>query len=49
MMKQNILAKNLILNTIWFTGNQVTLERTEDEQQRAEYTLNNMAMKYNAT
>jgi hypothetical protein len=39
--------KDLILNTILFVGNQVIMASTEDEMQRAVYTQNNTAIKYN--
>jgi retron-type reverse transcriptase len=47
MIQQNILAKDLIPNTGSFAGDQVIVTRTEDELQRAAYTLNNISIKYN--
>jgi hypothetical protein len=40
VIKSNILAKDLILNTILFADEQVIVASTEDELQRAAYTLN---------
>jgi hypothetical protein len=37
--KPNILAKDLILHTMLFTDDQVIMVSTEDELQRAAYTL----------
>jgi hypothetical protein len=45
--KQNILAKDLILNTVLFVDKQVIMYSTEDEMQRTLYALNNKAIKYN--
>jgi hypothetical protein len=47
MIKQNILAKNLTPNTVLFMDDQVLMQSTEVELQRAACTLNNMAIKYN--
>jgi hypothetical protein len=47
VIKQNILAKDLILNTSLFAADQVIVASTENELQRAAYTLNNIAIKYN--
>jgi hypothetical protein len=47
VFKQNILAKDLTPNTILFMYDQVIMANTEDEMQRAAYTLNNIAIKYN--
>jgi hypothetical protein len=47
MIKQNILAKNLTLNTILFADDQVIVASTEDELQSAAHTLNNLAIKCN--
>jgi hypothetical protein len=47
VIKPNILAKNLILSTVLFAADQVIVASTEDEVQRAAYTLNNRANKYN--
>jgi hypothetical protein len=47
MIKQNVMMKNLILNTILFVDDQVIVARTEDDMQRAVYALNNVAIKYN--
>jgi hypothetical protein len=47
VIKQNILAKNLILNTILFADDHVIVTSTEGELQRAVYTLNNITIKYN--
>jgi hypothetical protein len=45
VIKQNILRKNLTLNTILFVDDHVIVENTEDELQRAAYTLNSIAIK----
>jgi hypothetical protein len=45
VIKQNILAKGSILNTIVFMDDQVKIASIEDELQRAVYTLNNIAIK----
>jgi hypothetical protein len=42
VIKPNILANNLILNTILFADDQVIVASTEDDLQRAAYTLNNI-------
>jgi hypothetical protein len=42
MIKQNVMMKNLILNTILFPDNQVIVTSTEDDMQRAVYALNNV-------
>jgi hypothetical protein len=47
VIKPNILGNDLILNTILFADDQVIVTSTEDELQRAAYTLNNIAVKYN--
>jgi hypothetical protein len=47
VIKQNILAKDLTLNTILFVDEQVIVASREGELQRAAYTLNNVAIKYN--
>jgi hypothetical protein len=47
VIRQNILAKVLTLNTILFAHDQVILASIEDEMQRTAYTLNNVATKYN--
>jgi hypothetical protein len=47
VIKQIILAKDLILNTMLFADDQVIMASTEDELQRATYTHNNIAIKYN--
>jgi hypothetical protein len=47
MIKQNVMVKNLILNTILFADDQVTVTSTEDGMQRAVHALNNVAIKYN--
>jgi hypothetical protein len=45
--KQNILAKDLILNAVLFMGEQVIEPNTEDEIEIAVFALNNIAIKYN--
>jgi retron-type reverse transcriptase len=47
VLKQNILAKVFILNTILFADDQVIVSRTKDEVQSAAYAPNNIAFKYN--
>jgi hypothetical protein len=47
MIKQNVMMKNLILNTILFADDQVIVTSTEHDMQRAVYALNNVAIKYN--
>jgi hypothetical protein len=47
VIKQYMSAKELILNTVFFADDQVTVTSTEDELKIAVYTLNNLAMKYN--
>jgi hypothetical protein len=46
-IKQNVMIKNLILNTILFADDQVIVTSTEDDVQRAGNALNSVAMKYN--
>jgi hypothetical protein len=46
-MKQNILGKNLIINTVLFADDQVNMVSTEDELQRATYMANIIDVKYN--
>jgi hypothetical protein len=47
VIKPNISAKDLILNTILFADDQVIVASTEDKLQRAAYALNNIAITYN--
>jgi hypothetical protein len=47
VIKQNILAKVLILNKILFVDEQVIVASTEDELQRVAYEPNNVANEYN--
>jgi hypothetical protein len=45
VMKQNILAKDLILNTVLFMDEQMMAAGTDCELQRAACTLNNIVFK----
>jgi hypothetical protein len=47
VIKQNILAKELIRNTISFVDDQMIVTSIEDEKQRAAYTQSNITIKYN--
>jgi hypothetical protein len=49
VIKQNILVKHVILNTISFSDLEVILTSIQDELQRAAYTLNNIATTYSYT
>jgi hypothetical protein len=46
VIKQNTLANDLTLNMMLFADDQVIVESTYDELQKAAYTLNNIAIKY---
>jgi hypothetical protein len=45
--KQNILAKNIILNTYLRKDDQIIVANIKDELQRAAHALKNIATKYN--